>query len=764
MVMIGFTACSETKNIAENETLYTGIRKIKYEDKGSGPHYDEMMIELDAALAYAPNGSLMGSSSLRSPLRIGLWTYNAWVNHQNTLFGKWMFNAFATSPTYISSVVPKTRALVATNTLHNWGYFRGKVDYDIIKTSERKAKIDYIVRFGPLYCLDSIEYRPFPNTADSLIKATEKERVLQKGEAFSVLSLDEERTRIATLLRNNGYYYFRPDYIAYRADTVMKKDSVQMKIEPIPFLPQNAQHPWYIGNVKINLKKNARDVLSDSLKSRRSGTIVKFSGKKSPLRMGVLNRNLNIKKGELYSEEKQNAAMQHINGLGIFSSLEFKCEPTDTLESCDTMNLVVNATMDKLLDGDLNLNVVQKSNGQVGPGFELGVTKRNVFRGGERLSFRVNGSYEWQTQDVDGQGADRINSYEFGGKIQLDYPRLMVPGFRRYMRRHFTYPGTTSYEIHANMLNRAGFFKMLSFGGGVKFSFTQSRTRKHTFTPFSLVFNRLVSTTEQFDAITAANPALAMSMKDQLIPEMSYTYTYDDACKTHRSKHFYWENTIAEAGNIISTVRLCKGDSYSRQGKTLFNNPYAQYIKITSDARRTWNLNDKDKFVFRLYGGIIYAYGNSSEAPYSQQFYTGGANSLRGFTVRTLGPGSFHPATRTKYSYIDQTGDIKLEMNLEWRPNIVGSLYGALFFDAGNIWSIRSDSERPGSKFSGSNLLDQIATDAGFGLRYDMEFLVIRLDLGFGLHAPYDTGKSGYFNIRKLKDMTNFHFAIGYPF
>ena len=162
-------------------------------------------------------------------------------------------------------------------------------------------------------------------------------------------------------------------------------------------------------------------------------------------------------------------------------------------------------------------------------------------------------------------------------------------------------------------------------------------------------------------------------------------------------------------------------------------------------------------------GGIIWAYGNSERAPYNEQFYVGGANSIRAFTVRSIGPGRY-VAPNSTYSYLDQTGDIKLEANLEYRANLFGSLYGAVFLDAGNIWLLKKDANRPDSEFRAGSFLRQLATGTGVGLRYDMDFIVIRLDLGIALHVPYDTGKSGYYNIPKFSDGLGLHFAIGYPF
>lgn len=205
------------------------------------------------------------------------------------------------------------------------------------------------------------------------------------------------------------------------------------------------------------------------------------------------------------------------------------------------------------------------------------------------------------------------------------------------------------------------------------------------------------------------------------------------------------------------------------QRKKLLGTPFAQFLKYSSEVRFLHNISEKQQVAARLMGGVIWAYGNKTIAPYSEQFYVGGANSIRAFTVRSIGPGRFHPANNASYSYVDETGDIKLEANLEYRFRILsnflgGNLNGATFLDAGNVWLMRKDEARPEAEFSLHNFFDSIAVGTGVGLRYDLSFLILRLDFGIALHVPYETGKSGYYNIPRFKDGMGIHFAIGYPF
>ena len=330
------------------------------------------------------------------------------------------------------------------------------------------------------------------------------------------------------------------------------------------------------------------------------------------------------------------------------------------------------------------------------------------------------------------------------------------------------FPSQTNFKIYAEQVNRARYFKMLSFGGTVSYSFRPSRSMKHTVTPLHLAFNHLQHRTATFDSIAQANPMLFHSLDDQFIPSVTYTFTYDDSWR-HRRMRIWWENSFSSAGNVTSLIYAAFGKSLKEREKKFLGTPFAQFLKFSSEIRPLYYINDKQQIAGRLMAGVIWAYGNKTIAPYNEQFYVGGANSIRAFTVRSIGPGRFHPAENAAYSYVDETGDIKLEANLEYRFRIFsnlfgGNLNGALFLDAGNVWLMRKDEARPDAQFTFNKFFDNIALGTGLGIRYDLSFLVLRLDWGVALHVPYETGISKYYNIPNFKDGMGIHFAIGYPF
>ena len=220
---------------------------------------------------------------------------------------------------------------------------------------------------------------------------------------------------------------------------------------------------------------------------------------------------------------------------------------------------------------------------------------------------------------------------------------------------------------------------------------------------------------------------------------------------------------MSEASNLLSVGYAAFGEKWSEKNKTMFKNPFAQFFKVETNFTKLWQLSEHTSLAAHAGAGIIWTYGNSSVAPYTEQFYVGGANTIRAFNVRSIGPGKYRPADRQS-SYVEQTGDIKLVANVEYRPRLFGNLYGALFLDAGNVWAMHDDTEREGAKFEAKNFFRQMAFGTGIGLRYDLDYFILRLDWGIGLHVPYETTRHGFYNIDSFRDAQTFHLAIGLPF
>ena len=772
--------CSSTSALKEGEQLFTGLNPIDYRNYEPGDYADSAKEEMEYALASAPNGALFGSSYYRTPFPVRLWIWNAFSQSKGGL-AKWITKTFGSKPKLMANVNPQLRAQVAEHQLDKYGYFNGKVTYDVLTESNpKKAKVAYHVDLGHLWTLDSMAYLNFPVKGKQLIDSTMKKAIIKKGSPFNVSNLELERQRITRLFRNNGYYFYQNGYASYLADTVSVPGKAQVRLTMVDSIEPEATRQWYIGNININFKKDFMEEMTDSFVRRYLS--FRYHGKKMPIRPGVVLRSLRLRPRTLYKVRTEERAKSGLQEMGLFNytSLQFTPRSTKSVDSLgnvvynDTLDANIDLVFDKPYDFYIEANARGKTSGRVGPELVVGLTKRNAFRGGEKLDINLHGSHEWQTVNRVGGKSSRINSYEYGADASLEFPRIITPwnmfrsmaqNERRYRAGHMPtkYRGvpTTTIKASMNVLNRASYFRRHVASGELTYDWATSYQHHHSFSPLILSYEFMNSKTAAFDSILSIHPYLQISMRDQFVPKMSYTYTYRSPRKYRHP--ITWTTTVSEAGNVLSLGYLAAGRKWNERDKKMFKNPFAQFLKLETDFVKYWRLTDQGTLVGHVNAGIIWSYGNAENAPYYEQFYVGGANSIRAFNVRSIGPGRFLPSN-SKYSYIDQTGDIKYLMNLEYRQKLFGDLYGAMFLDAGNVWTLHEHEYSPLGKFEAKRFFRQMAVGTGVGVRYDMGMFVIRVDWGVGLHVPYETGKSGFYNIKSFKNAQSLHLAVGYPF
>lgn len=776
IILLLLAACSTTSHLPEGEQLYTGQRAMIIDNPQPTPVGETALEEVEAALATAPNNAFLGSSTMRWPFPMGLWVYNAFGQKEKGV-GKWIFNKFGANPVLLSNVNPDIRVKAANNLLRDYGYFNGRVSYKtfVDKRDSLKVKLQYTVDMRNPYLIDTVEYRGFNPQTTRIMELGRRRSLISPGEQFNVLDLDGERTRISTLLRNVGCYYFRPDYLTYQADTTLVRGGhVAMRLVPVEGMPPVAEKVFYEGKRSFWLLGRGGEIPNDSVQYRdltihyynklqvRPNMLYRWVNYQGFRRKQAVQDSAGISRRRdfmhRYSLYRQTRIQERLANVGIFKYTEMQYIPRDTTFRKDTLDLRMVAALDKPYDAELDFNLKMKSNNQTGPGASFTVTKNNVFGGGESWNVKLYGSYEWQTGK---NKSSLMNSYEMGLSSAITFPRIVFP---RMGDREYDFPATTTFKLYADHLNRAKYYQMLAFGGNVTYDFKPVPTMKHSITPFRLTFNVLSGQTEAFKQLQAENPALYTSLQDQFIPVMEYTFTYDNASVRGKRNPIWWQTTVASAGNVTSLIYWMAGKSVREKGKKMLGVPFAQYLKLNTEFRYNYRISKGQSLATRVAAGVIRAYGNASAAPYTEQFYVGGANSLRAFSTRSIGPGGYVPSDDKRYAYINHVGDVRLEANAEYRFHLIADLHGALFLDAGNVWLLRNDPARPGGTLTLSDLPKQIALGTGVGLRYDLDFLVFRLDLGVALHDPYDTGKSGYYNIPKFSDGLALHFAIGYPF
>ena len=753
-----FPSCSTTGRLADDQTLYTGVRRETIESVEEGEKVPgSVRSAVKQSLNVKPNNPLI-SPRVRTPLPIGLWAYNSLYTEKKKGFRAWLYRVFAKQPVVMErDVMPEARVGMVRDILDNHGYFGSSASYEIFpRHNPKKARVGYTVRVAPPWFYSSVRWPAATDILTREIAAMKPASNVKPGAQYNIDTLTRERLRITNAVRGKGYYWFRPDYLEYVADTTRVPYGVDLRMNLASGTPTAALVPYRVGDVSLRIFNARGTGKADSIEV--AGAKVWYQ-KPLKLRRGVIRRAMSLRRGEMATLPAINRMLDNLTRLGVFRYVNLQVTPLDSLRPGDPLDLTVSAAMDIPMRADIEVDLAYKSSSFIGPSLILGLEHNNIFKGGEIFSTRLNGSYEWQTGNTSsGANSTAVNSYEIGLTASLTFPRMLVP---RFIARRARRGGATSYSIGADLMNRPKFFRMLSLGFTNTYDFRTSPTVSHSFTPFKMVYNHLLNTTQSFDATMDANPAIKMSFDDQFIPSGSYTFTFDRRFGRLRGDRITVQATFMSAGNVWAGTYSLFG---VKGQKLLLGQPFSQFFKETLEVRFYKQVARVNTFAVRFFTGAGHAYGNSQVLPYTEQFYIGGANSIRAYTIRSIGPGGYHAEEGDPYGYFDQTGDMKLELNAEFRFRIAGGLNGALFFDAGNVWLQKNDPERPGGAIGSGNFFDRVATGTGVGLRYDLSFLVIRFDLGVGIHLPYETSRRGYYNIPRFRDGLGYHLAIGYPF
>ncbi|MFG6385052.1 MAG: BamA/TamA family outer membrane protein [Muribaculaceae bacterium] len=753
VAMLVAASCSTTRRIPEGEHLYTGLKGIDYVYATDTTKHipDAVSGNIGDMVDVAPNNywKLM---KWRYPFPLGLWVYNNWSNPPKGL-KHWLYEKLVEEPVLVSEVRPEVRVHMIEQALKNNGYFRGKATYELIPgKNKKKAKILYTVAPGHEFPIDTVELLADSTRLTHLIDSIAgKDPYLQAGMRYSVDSLSIVRNRITNSLRNKGYYYFRPDYIQYLADSIQNPGNVALRLDIANNMPKFAGDSYKTGKVTMVVNRYRGRQTPDTIAIAPNVELVQMMP--SRFRKKIVNECLLFRPGRTLSVRSMDYTQTLLSRLGIFKAISIDVNP-DTTAVDPTLDVLVNCTLDAPWQSSIEANVSSKSNSYLGPGLSFGLTNTNIFGGGEQLGVTLTGSYEWQTGRRAKGGL--FNSYELGINASLAFPRLLAPKFIPRSKWNLNW---TRIQLSADLLNRPKFFRMAQFNTSINYDWRYGRYVSQTLTPFKLTYTKLINTTADFDSIMAANPAVALSFQNQFIPQLMYSYTYDRAFD--RDNAITWNFSVQEAGNLFWAIYQACG---KKGEKKLFGTPFSQFVKGQCQLVYNRRLRGDHFLVSRVAVGAEHAYGNSAEVPYAEQFYVGGANSVRAFTVRSIGPGSYRAPANTPDDYFDQTGTFKFEANIEYRFPIMGPLHGAVFFDSGNVWLLKEDPSRPGGKLKAKSFLKDLATGTGVGLRFDISMLVIRADLGIGIHAPYDTGKKGYYNMESFGKSLAFHLAIGYPF
>jgi len=749
-------SCSNTKFLTDDQMLYTGRNKItliapdNYRNQKSANHV------IETVTSYKPNNAIAGKR-LSPP--VGLWIYNYMKPRENRKFAKWFYRTFSVEPVLVSQVNPEIRSQKLESELFNIGFFHSTVwsKIDTSAKNPRKARITYTVKLDHPFVYNSISFAPPADTLDSLINSYEKDIKIKPDDVFNLELVKAETRRITSMVTEKGYYFFNAGDIQWTADTIRSPGKIDLRIgRNKETLEYKSTRKYDINTITVQIKNPVDSLsLNQPFDSTRHDGINLFM-QEDLFKPELITRSIYFREGDTYSTSKHQQTLQRLNSYGVFKFINLQFQPAvDTLTP--ELDVLIELTPMKEVSLDLEGNVVTKSTGFSGPGFVATLAHSNLWGGANKLQLKLEGGVEWQWGTKSSSTLGTI-SYNAGISSSIVFPRFIRP-FNLFNTKRFNLP-QTSVTAGFEFLNKIQYYRMNSLNMGYAYQWKKSERITHIFYPVYFNSITLLKTTPEFDSILNANPYIRKSFEEQFIAGMKYNFIYDNS-SSKQPNGFYFQAGISTAGNLIDLFKRASSESEERPYKTI-GNVYSQFLKLTSDIRYYRNI-DNHSLAFRLYAGVGMPYSNSVVMPYVEQFYSGGSNSIRAFIARSLGPGGYHEENAS--DIIDQTGDVRLEGNVEYRFSISGVVKGAFFLDAGNVWLLNKDENRPDAEFNFSTFTNQLAVGTGVGLRFDFSFFILRTDLGFPLRNAYATdGRHWLPSVQDVFSGFLFNLAIGYPF
>lgn len=761
-------SCSNTKFLKDGQMLYTGAEVKIESDSLSKKEKNELESALKDNLTPKPNSSFLG-------LRPKLYAYNATKEPKKEKgLRYWLKYKFGEEPVLLGDVDREFNKDIIVNYSENKGYFNARARYDTV-SKNKKAKVIYTLNPGGRYLISNVNFPPDSSEINKEIQVLKDRTLLKSGNPFDLDVIKAERQRIDDGLKDRGFYYFNPDNIIVQADSTVskRKNDVELIVKLKDNTPTLAQEQFTIDKVVVFPNYNLRDakrgkysipMSADSLTGYEYNNIFVVDPEKK-FKPKVFDRALYFEKGDLYNRKDHNLSLNRLISLGVFKFVKNEFVVSDSLNhKFDAYYILTPRELQSL-----RLEALGRTNSANYAGSEVNLnwTQRNFFRGAEQFKASVYGAFDVQI----GGPSDAENIFRAGANAQLSIPRIVAP-FRFNSSSAFV--PRTNIQLGYEFQNRTTLYTLNTFNASFGYQWKENVRKEHELKLIDISLIDPANVTPKFDSLAARNPYLQRITDRQLIFGPTYSYTYSTTMLP-RKNTFYYKGMLDLAGNITGLVT--GANVKDGKEKNIFGIPFSQYAKIENDVRFYHKFTEKTSIATRLIAGVAVPYGNSEHIPFARQFFVGGSNSIRAFRARTLGPGSYDPRTENSTRAIfDQAGDIKLEMNAEYRANLFKFLNVAAFVDAGNIWLINDEFDdtgtntRPGGKFS-KEFLSEIAVGAGVGLRLDFSILILRLDLAMPLRVPYyDKGDRWTFDKINFgsgawrRDNLILNIAIGYPF
>lgn len=720
------TGCSAQKFVPEGQYMLHRV-EIKSMDRHLDP------ASLEPYIRQKPNSKWF--SIFKVPL--GMYALSSkdttkWINRT--------FQNIGEAPVIFDSLQAWQTRDDLTQALHNMGYMNAQVDIET-KVKKRRLDVVFILNPGTPYYINNLTYDIQDDSIARILQPDNaRQSLLHKGDYVTVDLLDRERKRITQQLMDTGYYHFNKDFIRFTADTVSGDKGVDLTLHLQKYRvggsAEETLHPRYkIGRINY---------LSDDSTSL-------------PLRMSVLKENTWLSEGSYFSSR---GLQRTYNALGRLNALRYT--NIRLVESSDSSLLDCNIQLSPNKRNSISFQPEgTNTSGDLGAAASVTYSNRNIFRGSETFSLQVRGAYEAITSL---EGYQNQNYIEYNVEAKLQFPRLLTLFLGNSIRRRHPL-ATSEVSFSWNMQNRPEFHRRL-FSAAWRYRWENLRNRRLSWRIDVLDLNFVsmpwISSTfkhEYLDSVTNRNAILRYNYEDLFIMKTGVGMSYSNGVTAVKA-------SVETAGNLLRAVSALSGASLNQQEQyTFLGIAYAQYVKADVDYTHLITIDRNNQLALHAGFGIAYPYGNSTMLPFEKRYFSGGANSVRGWSVRELGPGGYQRSDG-RIDFINQTGDMKLDLNAELRSKLFWKLYGACFVDAGNIWTIRDYSGQPEGQFSLDKFYNQIAVAYGIGIRFNFDYFILRFDMGMkAINPAYDNGKEHWPIVYpKLSRDFAFHFAVGLPF
>ncbi|WP_449406806.1 translocation and assembly module lipoprotein TamL [Nonlabens antarcticus] len=707
---------------------------------------DLLKIELQKTVSPKPNSKFLG-------LRPGLHYYYK-VNVDSAGFiNKFINKKIGEKPVYLSQVEEESTKDLLRNRLENRGFFFSNIASEVERNEDAKeATVNYKIKLPKPYTMETYQVDRDSIPFYDVLEQEVQNSPIKKGSRFDLSAMKLERERIDRNFKEKGYYNFNSGFLIFQADTNQydnRRFDLFLKLKQD--VPSKSVKPYKINKVNIYPHNvvGADSIIKDTTRYAEKN----FIQDQEFFRADRLDPFVLIEEGDLYSPTTSKATSRRLGSIGAYKFVNIEYKELDSLQN-DSLNfLEANIYLSPLNKRALRaeLQGVTKSNDFAGPSLALTFSNRNLFKGGETLNITAKTSYEVQIAKSSQAG---LTSTEFELGADLIFPRVLTPIKINDDFFEYSIPKTI-VSANVNLLTRSKLYSLLTFSGSFGYVWQANKFVTHEFNPISINYVNPLNKSKEFDEILMSNRFLSNSFDQQFISGLTYSFTYNGMIEQNKRHLFFVNSTVDIAGNSISFL----GKENDMGKKEFLGLEYAQYAKADVDFRYHFITGKEQRIATRIFAGIGLPYGNSDVLPFSKQYFSGGAYSVRAFRTRSLGPGTYTPESTNDRSFFDRSGNLRLEANVEYRFPIFGYVKGALFADAGNVWNTTNNGLE-GGKFSG-NFLNELGIGAGAGIRVDVQGFVIRFDLAAPLHDP-----SLPVEDRWVNDFANpvFNFAIGYPF